>query len=250
VSEAILYVGLLRAGTSGSIAMLAAAVIALVGALAIACFVRLAGALFLGAARSDAANGAHEAPFLMRAPLVVLAFACVAFGIVPFAFTKALETVTGHSDATPLLHALGAPLQSAAVVIALVLAGLVAATRRSPRRPTWDCGYAQPTARMQYTASSLSEWLTSHLLPRFLRPATRISAATALYPTTASFATEVDEPFADRILQPLAKRWARHAMRLRWLQQGRLAVYVLYIFVALLAGIVWVVLFPYVGSVR
>ncbi len=251
VSEAILYVGLLHAGMGGSIAVLAAAVIALVGALAIACFVRLAGAMFLGSPRSAAATGAHEAPFLMRAPLLFLAFACIAPGVVPFAFAGALEAVTGHSDVvTPLLRALGTPLQIAAVMIALVLAGLVAVTRRSPRRPTWDCGYAQPGASMQYTASSLSEWLTSRLLPRFLRPASRITAATSLYPTTAAFATEVDEPFADRVLQPLAKKWAGYAMRLRWLQQGRLSVYVLYIFVALLAGIVWVVLFPYVGSLR
>jgi hypothetical protein len=37
-------------------------------------------------------------------------------------------------------------------------------------------------------------------------------------------------------------------MRLRWMQQGRLPVYLLYIFVALLAGVVWVVLFPYLGG--
>ena len=231
--------------------MLAAAVIALVGALAVACFVRLTGAMFLGVPRSDAASGAHESPFLMRAPLVVLAVACIALGMFPLAFAGALETVTGNSDAvTPFLHALGAPLQIAAVVTALTFAALVAATRRSPRRLTWDCGYAQPTARMQYTSRSLSEWLTSRLLPRFLRPVARITAATALYPTTAAFAVDVDEPFADRMLQPLAAKWAVRAMRLRWLQQGRLPLYLLYIFVALLAGVAWVVLFPYVGGIR
>ncbi len=251
VSEALLYVGLLHEGTRGSIAVLAAAVIALVGALAVACFVRLTGAMFLGAPRSDAATGAHEAPFLMRAPLVVLAVACIALGMFPLAFAGALETVTGSSEAvTPFLRALGAPLQVAAVVTALTFAALIARTRRSPRRLTWDCGYAQPTARMQYTARSLSEWLTSRLLPRFLSPATQITAASALYPTHATFAVDVDEPFADRILQPLAAKWAIRAMRLRWLQQGRLPLYLLYIFVALLAGVVWVVLFPYVGSIR
>lgn len=250
VSEALLYLGLLREGVRGGIAVLAAAVIALVGALAVACFVRLTGTMFLGAARSDAAVGAHEAPFLMRAPLVVLAVACIALGVFPLAFAGALETVTGHSDAvTPFLRALGGPLRIAAAATALTLAALVAATRRSPRQLTWDCGYAQPTSRMQYTARSLSEWLTT-LLPRFLRPAARITEGTALYPTSAAFAVDVDEPFADRFLQPLAARWAARAMRLRWLQQGRLPIYLLYIFVALLAGVGWVVLFPYLGSMR
>lgn len=251
VSEAMLYLALLREGTRGSTATLAAAVIALVGALGVACFVRLTGTIFLGAPRSADANGAHEAPFLMRAPLVVLAAACVAIGIFPLALSGALGTVTGAAgELTPFLRALSGPLQIAAVVTAATLAALIAATRRSPRRLTWDCGYAQPTARMQYTARSLSEWLTSRLLPRFLRPAVRATAGTTLYPAMATFAMDVDEPFADRILRPIAERWAMRAMRLRWLQQGRLPLYLLYIFVALLAGVAWVVLFPYLGGGR
>lgn len=251
VSEAMLYLALLRKGVRGSVAALAAAVIALVGALAVACFVRLTGAMFLGAARSDDASGAHEAPFLMRAPLVVLAAACIALGVFPIAIGRALSSVIGDPEAvSPFLRDLGVPLQVAAVATAATLGALIAATRRSPRRLTWDCGYAQPTPRMQYTARSLSEWLTSRLLPRFLSPAVRVTAATTLYPTTASFAVDVDEPFADRLFQPVAKRWAARAMRLRWLQQGRLPLYLLYIFVALLAGIAWVVVFPYLGGGR
>jgi hydrogenase-4 component B len=251
VSEAVLYLALLREGVRGGIATLAAAVIALAGALAVACFVRLTGTMFLGTARSDDASGAHEGPFLMRAPLVVLAAACIALGVFPIAIGSALASVTGNPDAvSPFLRALGAPLQLAAVATAATLGALIAATRRSPRRLTWDCGYAQPTARMQYTARSLSEWLTSRLLPRFLSPAVRVTTASTLYPMTASFAVDVDEPFADRVFRPVAKKWAARAMRLRWLQQGRLPLYLLYIFVALLAGVAWVVVFPYLGGGR
>lgn len=251
VSEALLYVGLLREGMRGGVTVLAAALIALVGALAVACFVRLTGAIFLGAARSDTVSGAREAPLLMRAPLVVLAVACIALGVFPTAIAGALGTVTGTTDVIrPFLRALGTPLQVAALATAMTFAVLIVATRRSPRRPTWDCGYAQPTARMQYTARSLSEWLTSRLLPRFLCPAVRVTPVTALYPTTAGFAVDVDEPFADRVLQPLAAKWASRAMRLRWLQQGRLSLYLLYIFITLLAGIGWVVVFPNLGGVR
>ena len=103
---------------------------------------------------------------------------------------------------------------------------------------------------MQYTARSLSEWLTSHLLPRFLTPAIRVTEVSALYPRNGRFSVDVDEPFADRILQPVAARWALRAMRLRWLQQGRLPLYLLYIFVTLIAGVAWVVVFPLVGGAR
>jgi hydrogenase-4 component B len=251
VSEAILYLGLLRQGMRGSVSTLAAAGIALAGALAVVCFVRLTGVIFLGTARSDDATDAHEAPLLMRAPIVALAVACTALGVFPMIVTGALGTVTGLPDvAGSFLRALGMPLRIAAVATAATLAALLFATRRSPRRRTWDCGYAQPTARMQYTARSLSEWLTSRLLPRFLRPTLRMTAVSTLYPATATFAVDVDEPFADRLLGPVAARWAARAMWLRWLQQGRMSVYLVYIFVTLLAGVAWVVVFPLIGGDR
>jgi hydrogenase-4 component B len=251
VSESLLYMGLIREAQRGGMATLAAAVIALVGALAVACFVRLMGAVFLGSARSEAANNAHEAPLLMRVPLLILAVACIGLGVFPASVARPLETITGVPGVLgPFLRALSVPLQAAAVAAALAVALLAAVTRRSPRRTTWDCGYARPTARMQYSAGSLSEWFTRRLLPRFLRPAFRSPALTSLYPTTAAFTIDVDEPFADRLLRPLAAKWAVRAMRLRWLQQGRLPLYLLYIFLTLLVSVAWVVVFPHLGAQR
>jgi hydrogenase-4 component B len=249
-SEALLYFGLVSAAPRGSIVTLAAAIVALVGALAMACFVRLAGSIFLGAARTDAATHAHEAPILMRAPLFILATACIVLGLFPAAIAGALETIMGtHGVIAPFLHAIAIPLQLGTVATTLALAVLLAATRHSPRRPTWDCGYARPTPRMQYTARSLSEWFTTHLTPRFLRPAVRSLAPSGLHPAASAFATDVDEPFGDRLLQPLAVRWTARAMRLRWLQQGRLSLYLLYIFFTLILAVAWVVAFPYVARV-
>ena len=251
VSEALLYLGFLREATRGGIAMAGAAVLALIGALAVSCFVRLTGAMFLGTARTEAASEAHEAPLLMRAPLVVLAVACIGLGVFPTAIGGALATVTSDSLGTgAFLASLSSPLQALAILTFGAIAALLAATRNSPRRLTWDCGYAQPTARMQYTARSLSEWLTGRLLPRFLSPAIRVTEISALYPPNARFRVDVDEPFADRILQPVAARWALRTMRLRWLQQGRLPLYLLYIFVTLIAGVAWVVVFPFTRGFR
>jgi NADH:ubiquinone oxidoreductase subunit 5 (subunit L)/multisubunit Na+/H+ antiporter MnhA subunit len=226
-------------------------VLAFIGALAVVCFVRLTSTIFLGSARSDAAAGAHESPLLIRVPMVVLAAACILLGVFPSTVAHALEMVGGVPGvAAPFLRALSVPLQAALLVTALAVAALVAATRRSPRRATWDCGYARPTTRMQYTAGSLSEWFASRLLPTFLRPVGRVSAPIAMFSTTVTFTVDMDEPFADRILQPLAARCAAWATRFRWLQQGRLSLYLLYIFVTLLATMTWVVVFPHLGALR
>src|SRR5574339_100326 len=63
VSEWLVYVGLFRAAQTADVLRLAALgvpALALIGALALACFAKVSGVVFLGHARSTAASGAHE----------------------------------------------------------------------------------------------------------------------------------------------------------------------------------------------
>ncbi|HET7535354.1 MAG TPA: proton-conducting transporter membrane subunit, partial [Candidatus Didemnitutus sp.] len=92
VSEWLVFLGLFDAalergglaGTADGVAWAAiAAAIALgvTGALALACFVKVCGVVFLGAARSPAAERAQEAGPPMRGAMLVLAGACVLIGL-------------------------------------------------------------------------------------------------------------------------------------------------------------------------
>ena len=90
VSELLVYVGLLRVAADGvagawSAAPLAAPLLAMAGALAIACFVKVFGAVFLGPRRSEHAARAHESPRSMRLAMALLALGCVAVGTLPAA---------------------------------------------------------------------------------------------------------------------------------------------------------------------
>ena len=49
-------------------------------------------------------------------------------------------------------------------IVGLVRRGLLA-SRRVDESVTWGCGYPQPTARMQYTASSFAQPLTDLFRP-------------------------------------------------------------------------------------
>jgi hydrogenase-4 component B len=252
LSEAILYYGLLGEAESGRMAGLAVAVIALAGALAVACFVRLVGMILLGNARTAAADLAHEMAPSMRVPLLVLASICILTGLVPAVTALPLELVVDGAAGvvTPFLGLLTIPLQLSALAVFSLTVVMLAATRRSPRVPTWDCGYAAPSARMQYTSGSLSEWISQRLTPSFLRPHVSVRMPDAVFPGESRLTVRVDEPFADRVVQPIAERWARRAVRLRWVQQGRLHLYLLYILATLLAGIVWAIVFPLTGWLR
>src|SRR5262249_56753400 len=73
VSEFLIYLGLFGTlgdgeGSSFAAAAFAAPALALIGALAVACFVKVYGAVFLGTARSDHARHAHESPPTMIGP--------------------------------------------------------------------------------------------------------------------------------------------------------------------------------------
>jgi hydrogenase-4 component B len=72
---------------------IAAALLALTGALAAACFVKAFGVGFLALPRSVAAATAREVPWSMCAPQVVLAALCVWLGAFPGAVLSALHTV-------------------------------------------------------------------------------------------------------------------------------------------------------------
>ena len=99
VSEWLIYLGLLevaaqRGGPLG-VAMPAAILLAMAGALALACFAKAAAIVFLGAPRTDAARHAHECGVWMRGPMLTLAGACVAIGLAPMLFWPAIARAVG-----------------------------------------------------------------------------------------------------------------------------------------------------------
>jgi formate hydrogenlyase subunit 3/multisubunit Na+/H+ antiporter MnhD subunit len=258
VSELLIFLGALRAasGLGAETAVPALVVIAglaLTGGLAAACMTGAFGVAFLGQARSDAAARAHDAGPAMRLPLCVLAAACVLLALLgPWivgALAPVLAVTTGLAADVVRgeLTAASAPLRSivgACLAIFLVAAGLAAlrlrllAGRPVAAAATWGCGYAAPSTRMQYTASSFVQPLTE-VFGTVLGTRRRVSPPTGLFPQRAALATETPDPWRDRVYAPLFAGVARGAATLHWLQHGRLQLYVLYIAVTLLVLLVW-----------
>jgi len=250
LSEALLYLGFFEAGRSSSPIALGAAAVAAAGALAVVCFVRLTGIVFLGSPRTEAVEHAAEVGWAMRLPVVALGVVCIACGLWPALLVSPLRSVIESNVVAAALAPFASPLRITALATVAVVVVMFLRARRSPRAVTWDCGYAAPSARMQYTGRSLGEWLTERLIPAFYRPLVHVTPPRELFPAAATFDVAVAEPFGDRIFVPAARRWAERAARLRWVQQGRLPLYLLYIFVTLLAAIAWSVAGPYLEALR
>jgi len=246
VSEWLVYLGLFDAvnshGHPALAAVFAAVLLAMTGALALACFIKVCGVVFLGAPRTAVAEHAHECGLLMRGPMVVLALACVAIGLAPGLFWPAMaRAVSAWNPAWGEVSAPGSLGTLGTFHVALALLGVLGAillwqrTRQTGvrRALTWDCGYAAPTARMQYTAGSfasiITEWSAWILCPQRHehRPAES-------FPVHAGFEEHTPETVLEHVIEPASGIVMQCADAARRLQHGRLQSYLLY----LVAGLV------------
>jgi hypothetical protein len=103
---------------------------------------------------------------------------------------------------------------------------------------TWDCGYAGPSPRMQYTASSFAQPLTD-TFDLLLQTRCFLCAPRGFFPKDASLATETPDPYQEYIFWPLFRAISRDLLLLRPLQQGKVQLYIFYIAVTLLLLLLW-----------
>lgn len=247
-SELLLYLGLLDAARPEGAALVAvgAPVLALAGALALACFVKVYGAVFLGEPRSDVARSAHEATRTMTAPMAILALLCLVIGLAPWlvvpALDRAVTTFARYAGprSLPSLMELAPLVWVSIVSVTLVAAWAGArlwvrrrATAATPRCGTWDCGYAAPSARIQYTASSFASTLVS-LFRSVLQPTTHDALVQGVLPEASRFDTHVGDVVLEGSVLPTFRRAGRALRRARPIQSGQVQTYILYVFIAML----------------
>jgi formate hydrogenlyase subunit 3/multisubunit Na+/H+ antiporter MnhD subunit len=174
--QAALQAWQLESGVLRSIVPIAAAMLALTGALAAACFVKVYGVAFLGQARSRHVRRARPVPLSMRVGQGVLALLCLLLGVLPTVFIDLINEVPqqmlGHGLVQATAHgwlwltpvssqtaSYGAPLVAIALIVAVGLGLWLIGrgVRRVRRCDTWDCGFAPPSASMQYTATAFAQ---------------------------------------------------------------------------------------------
>ncbi len=258
VSEFLVFAGalhgmLLPVGRVALVFLAVVVALALIGGLAAACFAKAFGIVFLGEARRPGTEAKHEAGPAMLGPMAVLAAFCVAIGllaprvvlaVLPAAAGLArVELAVAARHAGPVSGWLTGIVVAAVVLIALVLllalvrVGLLRG-RRIGRSVTWDCGYAAPSPRMQYTASSFAQPLTL-FFRRVLCQKTHGQPPHGLFPHHGAFESHSPDVMREQVYAP-AFTWMRAALgKMRRIQEGRLQLYVMYIALTLLVLLAW-----------
>ncbi|MEW6079230.1 MAG: proton-conducting transporter membrane subunit [Thermodesulfobacteriota bacterium] len=229
---------------AGGLIVLAA--LGLIGGLAAACFAKVFGIVFLGEPRTPQAAEAHEAPAAMRFSMITLAVLCIALGLAaPLAVRLVLPAAGQLLDSAQVsavsLMAGGLLWKIswggfAFIAVSGFLWGLrrrLLTGRVNTTGPTWDCGYAAPDSRMQYTASSFA-WPVIDMFKWIIRPKLRVSVGQDFFPRRAGLSSHSSDPFRRNLFDPLFRAVSELARRTHVLQQGRNQLYVLYIAVTVL----------------
>jgi len=232
-----------------------AAALALTAALAAYVMVKFYGVIFLGQMREARLKDAHDCGRLERVGLLWLAAGCVLLGIFPVHVLALLDSVC-----EALLGAgLGGPLDSwwrlapvsverAAYSPVLFLLGILAvialtglAVRvlyhgRVRRADPWDCGYPLQTPRMQDTAEGFGQPIRQIFEP-FFRMRRHLPTP---FDERPRYKVDVEDRFWYWLYLPVAWAVSGTARLVGVVQQGRIAVYLLYSFLTLVALLVFV----------
>jgi formate hydrogenlyase subunit 3/multisubunit Na+/H+ antiporter MnhD subunit len=233
-----------------------AALVALVAALAGYTMVKFFGIIFLGRPREEKLSQVHDASTWERLGMIWLAGGCLALGLFPVQFIQVIDPVTrqltgaGLGDTVPANGWLLVPVAAerasygpiiffAGVAASFMLAFLLVRWfyhGRVRRSAPWDCGFPWQTPRMQDTAEGFGQPIRQIFEPLF-----RVDRHLPTpFDPQPHYRVRVGDHFWHWLYLPLAHVVERMARLIGMLQQGRIAVYLLYSFVTLIAVLVWV----------
>lgn len=236
--------------------------LAFTGGLAAACFVKAFGTTFLARSRSESTQPPHESGLSMLIAMGILALLTLVLGIfstVVIASLIGIIASIGLISSTlefPFAQFIEAREQFANVLpldmvaLALILgfafvSGVVFWWTRSRKivvGDTWDCG-TPLTPRGEITATSFSRSLIT-IFRGVLRPTKQTAVEyhdenMRYFITTQEVKTALEDPYRKLLYAPLQQAVHFLASKVRHIHGGNINVYILYIFVTLIALLFW-----------
>jgi len=227
-----------------------AALIALIAALSGYTMVKYFGVIFLGQPREEKLAEAHDAGRWERIGMLWLALGCVVLGLFPNQVIALIDPVTQLLVSAGMAKTVAdsgwllvpVSIERASYAPAIFLLGVLACfgvayllVRRlyrggTRRAPPWDCGYPWQTARMQDTAEGFGQPIRQIFEPLFRM---RRELPTS-FDEQPLYRVTVEDPLWHGLYLPVAAMVERISKLIGLLQQGRIAVYLMYSFVTLI----------------
>jgi len=247
ISEFFIYSGFynwMKDGLVGPLMTIIFSVLALVliGGLAMLCFTKAFGIVFLGNARQKFHHEVKEVPFMQLLPLYLIAFLIVFIGVFPQFFLNVLvqpvNLLAGISVSTgmPFQDQIADTLQPVTWgiwIFILIIAAtflvrkLVVRNRKVAVEPTWGCGYVAATEKQQYTAGSFVRSYSKLFRPILMTSKTE-KEVHGIFPAGGSYETHIYDRIEKFLIDNPIAAYKSLLGRFLFLQNGRLQFYILY----------------------
>lgn len=241
VSELLIYMGLFDwMGSASATAAVGAAfailALVMIGGLAILCFTKAFGIVFLGSARSELPE-MKEFGLLRTLPLGVMAMVMLSIGLFPQFYLRmvsdaCLAVFPGASVADLPIGmgkvSIAAIALAALILILLGVKKLVNSKRTIASGPTWGCGYTAATPRIQYTATSFVKTYAD-MFTGLLGFHKEYKPVEGIYPQErGSWESENYDRIETGLIERPLGAYRRLMDRFSFLQNGHLQMYILY----------------------
>ena len=233
-----------------------AAMLALAGALAAACFVKVFGVVFLGHARSEVVAEAHEVDVWMKFGMAIPAITCLLLGLLPVLFVPLLDAIpvsllnvslSGHVHEHGWLWLSPIDVRNASYSAPVALAGMLAVGGLAfwwlhpkgtniRRSVLWSCGNPHLNPRMQYNATSFSQPLR-RIFWGVLQPDEHVHIERPKHKLLTSrvrHAVHVGDPAVKRLYRPLGDSVIGLARRVQHEHQRSIHAYLAWTFATIL----------------
>jgi len=237
---------------------LCAAILALTGGLAAACFVKAFGMIFLAMPRSGKIEDATEAALSMKIAILFLVFLTFALGLGAGIMFKLLAVVASCSTGINIgamnfglnnfmimpgaVSSISLSTPLIALILGVIIIGvyLGLGNNKSRKYSTWDCGYYKLEPRNEYTATGFSKPFRV-AFNFFLLPYRKVEKirGSLYYIKSFKYETFTTPVFKKYIYYPLIGAVLHTAKFMRGLQLGSIHVYISYIFITILVLIIF-----------
>ncbi len=253
ISEYLIAIGMFKslplADLNQSVVLLSAITgLVLTGGLAIFCFTKAFGIVFLGQPRSEKAIAAHEADRIMILPQIVTVFFILLIGLASPLFVRPVfEMVAVGFNLADVVPAAGSSIMSlskisilSGIFAGIVIMLLVYRSFHLKRRvvtsgPVWGCAYTANSPKQQYTATSYS-YNYNHLAKPLLRTQKIMEEMEEgeIFPGERDFRSFSEDVFRTKMIDVPVDRVSGMLKKIAVMQTGEIRHYILYAFVFIL----------------
>jgi formate hydrogenlyase subunit 3/multisubunit Na+/H+ antiporter MnhD subunit len=247
ISEFLIFSGLFAGLKSDSFSfslfiLTAIAALVTIGGLAIICFTKAFGVVFLGTERERFHTEPKEVPFLMLFPKYMVAFMIVSIGIFPQFFLWLLKNPVSLFVPNILNNSNGYFINQVAILSKIGMIGILILslifivygikkyfekTKVVTVSSTWGCGYVVPNPKMQYTASSFVKTY-SNLIEPILSMHKSDVVLDQVFPGQKEYSSHNYDKLEFYLIDKNLKWLRKILLKLNFLQNGHIHFYILY----------------------